>query len=48
VLASGGVRDLADLIELKTSGVAGAIIGKAIYEGRIDLAEAIAQAKHAR
>lgn len=47
VLASGGVSDVADLLELKASGVAGAILGKAIYEGRVDLADAIRQAKHA-
>lgn len=48
VLASGGVRDMTDLLELKHSGVAGAIIGKAIYEGRVNLADAISQVKYAR
>ncbi|MBV8686591.1 MAG: 1-(5-phosphoribosyl)-5-[(5-phosphoribosylamino)methylideneamino] imidazole-4-carboxamide isomerase [Alphaproteobacteria bacterium] len=36
--ASGGVASLGDLIRLPT---AGAIVGKALWEGRIDLAEAI-------
>ncbi len=47
LLASGGVSGLADVLELKKMGVAGAIVGKAIYEGRIDLADAIRQVRHA-
>lgn len=39
IIASGGVSGLADLHELKEAGVAGVIIGKAIYEGRITLKE---------
>ena len=42
ILASGGVKDQADLATLKSIGVAGAIVGKALYEGRIDLAAALA------
>lgn len=38
-IASGGVSGIGDLHELKKTGVAGAIIGKAIYEGRITLEE---------
>jgi phosphoribosylformimino-5-aminoimidazole carboxamide ribotide isomerase len=41
VQASGGVRDLADIRALGPSGAAGVIVGKAIYEGRIVLEEAI-------
>lgn len=41
VQASGGVRDQADIEALKPAGAAGVIIGKAIYEGRIVLEEAI-------
>ena len=37
LIASGGVSSLDDLRELKQSGVGGAIVGKAIYEGRIKL-----------
>jgi len=36
-IASGGVSNLQDLEELKAIGCKGAIVGKAIYEGRIDL-----------
>jgi phosphoribosylformimino-5-aminoimidazole carboxamide ribotide isomerase len=43
VIASGGVSRLADLIALRDTGViAGAISGRALYDGAIDLAEAIA------
>ena len=35
--ASGGVSQLSDLEELKKIGCSGAIIGKAIYEGRITM-----------
>ena len=41
VIASGGVSSLQDLINLKETGAAGAITGKAIYTGAIDLAEAL-------
>lgn len=44
VIASGGVSSLADLLALKKyehEGIAGAIFGKALYDRRIDLAEAI-------
>jgi phosphoribosylformimino-5-aminoimidazole carboxamide ribotide isomerase len=43
VIASGGVSGLDDLLLLERAGVAGAIIGKAIYEGRLALADAIGQ-----
>ena len=33
--ASGGVRDLADLVDLEATGVQSAIVGKALLEGRI-------------
>lgn len=38
-IASGGVATMDDLEELKRIGCQGVIIGKAIYEGRIDLAD---------
>jgi phosphoribosylformimino-5-aminoimidazole carboxamide ribotide isomerase len=43
VIASGGVSSLDDLRALKASGAPldGAIAGRALYEGRIDLAEAV-------
>lgn len=37
IIASGGVGCLNDLIELKQSGAAGAIIGKALYSGNITM-----------
>jgi len=39
LIASGGVTTLEDLIQLKDLGCDGAIIGKAIYEGRITLTD---------
>jgi phosphoribosylformimino-5-aminoimidazole carboxamide ribotide isomerase len=41
VIASGGITSLADLRDLLDSGCAGAITGRALYEGRLDLREAI-------
>lgn len=44
VIASGGVSSLDDLRALKaveSSGIAGVISGRAIYDGRIDVAQAI-------
>jgi phosphoribosylformimino-5-aminoimidazole carboxamide ribotide isomerase len=40
--ASGGVRDLADLRGARASGAGGAILGRALLEGRLGLAEALA------
>ncbi len=42
LIASGGVTTIDDVRELLDCGVYGAILGKAIYNGNIDLAEAIA------
>jgi len=39
LIASGGVSSIEDLHELKQIGVDGAIVGKAIYEGKISLQE---------
>jgi phosphoribosylformimino-5-aminoimidazole carboxamide ribotide isomerase len=42
VIASGGVASLADLIALRDTGViAGAISGRALYDGAIDLSKAL-------
>ncbi len=42
VIASGGVTSLGDIVALRESGsVAGVVLGTALYEGLIDLAEAI-------
>ena len=40
--ASGGVRDVADVIAARTAGCSGAVLGKALLEGRLSLAEALA------
>jgi phosphoribosylformimino-5-aminoimidazole carboxamide ribotide isomerase len=45
VIASGGVASLADLGTLKAhegDGIAGVICGRALYDGRLDLSEALA------
>ena len=41
IVASAGVSSLADISAVRALGCAGAIVGRAIYEGRLDLAEAI-------
>ena len=41
VLAAGGIGSLTDLIALKRVGVAGAVVGKALYEGRFTLKQAL-------
>ncbi|HEV7809799.1 MAG TPA: 1-(5-phosphoribosyl)-5-[(5-phosphoribosylamino)methylideneamino] imidazole-4-carboxamide isomerase [Candidatus Limnocylindrales bacterium] len=41
VIASGGIASLGDLDAIRAIGCAGAIVGRALYEGAIDLAEAI-------
>ncbi len=44
LIASGGVtkyEDIVSLSELESSGLTGCIVGKAIYDGRIDLKDAI-------
>ena len=39
IIASGGVSTMDDLALLSEIGVAGAIVGKALYEGKIDLSQ---------
>jgi phosphoribosylanthranilate isomerase len=41
IVASGGVSDLSDLAQLRQMGIEGAIVGKALYEGRLDLLAAL-------
>lgn len=41
VVASGGVSDLEDVQQARQAGLAGVIIGRALYEGKIRLKEAI-------
>ncbi|HMK93247.1 MAG TPA: 1-(5-phosphoribosyl)-5-[(5-phosphoribosylamino)methylideneamino]imidazole-4-carboxamide isomerase [Thermoleophilia bacterium] len=42
LLASGGIATLDDLKAMRALGCAGAIVGKALYEGRFTLEEALA------
>ena len=51
VVASGGVSNMADiqrLLELKSDGVTGVIVGKALYSGTLDLKDAIDAARQSR
>ena len=44
VLASGGAAGIEDIVALRAhadAGIAGVIVGRAIYDGRLDLAEAL-------
>lgn len=41
IVAAGGIGSIGDLAALKEIGVEGAVIGKALYEGRFTLKEAI-------
>ena len=48
VIASGGVRGISDIIDLKeqeSAGIEGVISGRAIYNGRLDPTEALALLK---
>ena len=41
IVASGGIKDIEDLMLLRKENLYGAIVGKSIYSGTIDLEEAI-------
>jgi phosphoribosylformimino-5-aminoimidazole carboxamide ribotide isomerase len=48
VIASGGIsrlEEIAHLKEMEPFGVAGVIVGRALYVGQVDLREAIQAAK---
>lgn len=47
IIASGGITTLDDLRAVRALGCTGAIVGRAIYEGRLDLGEALAVAEPA-
>lgn len=48
VIASGGIASLEDLRALKArGGIAGAISGRALYDGRLDISAALAELKAA-
>jgi len=48
VIASGGVGTLDDLRRVAESGLSGVIVGRAIYEGRFTVAEALAAIAESR
>ncbi len=41
IMAAGGVGSLGDLKQLKSAGVEAAVVGKALYEGRFTLTQAL-------
>lgn len=45
IVASGGISDINDIRRLKELGLYGAICGKSIYKGTLDLAEAVREAR---
>lgn len=45
IIASGGIRDLSDIKALRAAGLYGAICGKSLYKGTLDLAQAIQAAR---
>ena len=45
VIASGGVSGAADIRALKAQRMYGAILGKALYENKLTLSDALAAAK---
>jgi phosphoribosylformimino-5-aminoimidazole carboxamide ribotide isomerase len=45
-IASGGLKDIEDIKRLIEAGVDGTIVGKAFYEGTLDLTEAFALTKN--
>jgi phosphoribosylformimino-5-aminoimidazole carboxamide ribonucleotide (ProFAR) isomerase len=43
VLAAGGVTSIADLHDLRAAGAIGAVVGRAVLEGSLDLSAAVAE-----
>jgi len=41
VIASGGVASLADIAALRAAGIAAVVVGRAIYDGRFTVADAV-------
>jgi phosphoribosylformimino-5-aminoimidazole carboxamide ribotide isomerase len=48
VILSGGVTSLEDIRTAAESGMSGVIVGRALYEGRLTLADALAACQRAR
>ena len=45
VVASGGISDLTEIVELRKMDIYGAILGKALYNGTLDLKDVLAAAR---
>lgn len=45
IVASGGIKDIADIRALKNAGLYGAICGRSIYKGTLSLQEALREAQ---
>jgi phosphoribosylformimino-5-aminoimidazole carboxamide ribotide isomerase len=41
IIASAGVSSLAEIAAVRALGCSGAIVGRALYEGRLNLTEAV-------
>ncbi len=41
IIASGGISSLDDVLAVQAAGCGGAIVGRAIYEGRVDLGDLV-------
>ena len=48
VIASGGVSGVEDIVAARDAGLAGVIVGRALYAGRVELREALAAAAATR
>ncbi|EPZ43580.1 1-(5-phosphoribosyl)-5-[(5-phosphoribosylamino)methylideneamino]imidazole-4-carboxamide isomerase [Alicyclobacillus acidoterrestris] len=42
-IASGGIRDEADVVAAMRAGLAGAVVGKSLYDGKFNLTQALAR-----
>ena len=47
LIASGGVTTMQNILDLKRMNCFGCIVGKALYDGRLDLAEVLRSAEEA-
>ena len=45
IIASGGISSMQDVLALKAKNIYGAVLGKALYDAKIDLKEALAAAR---
>ena len=45
ITASGGIKDIQNIIDLKNANMYGAICGRSIYSGTLNLVDAIKEAK---